>query len=114
MNVVDPEIVSKSVAPPHAEFDLNVPADLFYLQGHFPQRPVLPGVVQVHWAIQLAKLHLGLKSSFTALEALKFHRIITPQVPLRLAVELVEATGNLRFSYSSELGVHSQGRVLFE
>jgi 3-hydroxymyristoyl/3-hydroxydecanoyl-(acyl carrier protein) dehydratase len=114
MKSVDPEIISESIAPPRADLEISVPAELFYLQGHFPQRPVLPGVVQVHWAIQLGRRHLHLKPAFAAIEALKFHRIIEPQIPLKLVLEYVETTGKLHFSYASEFGMHSQGRILFE
>jgi len=114
MNVVNPKIVSESVDSNRAEFDIQVPADLYYLQGHFPGEPVLPGVIQLHWAIQLADEHLNLKPSFAGLEALKFHRIIKPETRLRLVLELNEESGKLTFSYTSESGKHSQGRVLFE
>ncbi|MDH3428623.1 MAG: hypothetical protein OEM60_06540 [Gammaproteobacteria bacterium] len=114
MHVTEPEIVKESVAAPRAEFDINVPADLLYFQGHFPQQPVLPGVVQIHWAIQLAKSRLGLGSGFGGIEALKFHRVIIPLEQLKLTLEHSEQTGKLHFSYVSELGVHSQGRVLFD
>jgi len=114
MNVVDPLIIREFVEPPCAEFEIKVPRELFYLQGHFPEQPVLPGVVQVHWAIQLAKLRLGLLSSFVGIEALKFHRIIKPEVPLKLTLEQSDETGKLKFSYRSDFGMHSQGRILFE
>lgn len=114
MNVVDPQIVSTSVTPPRADFELIVPEKLYFLQGHFPNRPVLPGVVQIHWAVELAKSSLGLNAAFKGIEALKFHRIIKPQTPLTLRLERAEATGKLHFSYLSDLGMCSQGRILFE
>ena len=114
MNVVDPQIVSTTVTPPRADYELIVPDELYFLQGHFPDRPVLPGVVQIHWAVELAKSSLGLDAAFKGIEALKFHRIIEPQTPLRLTLELATATGKLLFSYQSDVGVCSQGRILFE
>jgi 3-hydroxymyristoyl/3-hydroxydecanoyl-(acyl carrier protein) dehydratase len=114
MNVVDPVIIRESVDPPRAEFEIKVVDELFYLQGHFPEQAVLPGVVQIHWAIKLAKLRLGLVSSFIGIDGLKFHRIIQPQTPLKLTIEQSDDCGKLSFSYLSDLGMHSQGRVLFE
>jgi 3-hydroxymyristoyl/3-hydroxydecanoyl-(acyl carrier protein) dehydratase len=114
MNVVNPEIISESVDSNRAEFEFRVPQELVYLQGHFPGEPVLPGVVQVHWAIQLASERFGIKTAFTGMEALKFHRIIEPETVLKLTIEVAEETGKLYFTYASDAGVHSQGRVLFE
>jgi 3-hydroxymyristoyl/3-hydroxydecanoyl-(acyl carrier protein) dehydratase len=114
MNVINPEIVSESVDSNRAEFELRVPRKLIYLQGHFPAEPVLPGVVQVHWAIQFASERLGINPAFTGMEALKFHRVIEPDTLLKLTIEIAEETGKLYFTYASAAGVHSQGRVLFE
>ena len=114
MSVIDPEIVRESIAPTRAEFEITVPEELFYLQGHFPQQPILPGVIQVHWAVMLAAARLGVEPSFKGFEALKFHRVIKPLTPLKLTLEKVEETGKLRFSYQSDLGIHSQGRIVFE
>ena len=113
MTVFLPIIVSEAIDPPHGEFELVVPQDLFYLKGHFPEAPVLPGVTQIHWAISLAGPRLSLKPTFLGIEALKFHRIIKPMTRLKLALEHVEASGKLQFTYTSDLGLHSQGRVLF-
>lgn len=113
MSVFEPTVVSQDFNPPHGEFELIVPEELFFLRGHFPDRPVLPGVVQVHWAISLSRPGLPLKPIFRGIEALKFHRIIKPLTRLRLEVVHVESSGKLQFSYTSEMGQHSQGRILF-
>jgi acyl-coenzyme A synthetase/AMP-(fatty) acid ligase len=111
--VIEPRIVGQSVVPPRGVFKLVVPPDLFYLEGHFPGRPVLPGVVQLHWAIGLARRYLDPGPAFKGIEGLKFHRIIEPDVPVTLTLELAIPAGKLHFRYESELGVHSQGRILF-
>ncbi|MEJ2127498.1 MAG: hypothetical protein P8X81_01490 [Woeseiaceae bacterium] len=114
MDIVSPQIVSESADSNRAEFEIRIPRDLLYLQGHFPGEPVLPGVVQVHWAIELARKHFDLKSEFVAIEGLKFHRVIEPDTRLGLTVEYDDASGKLRFAYTSGDDTYSQGRVLFE
>ena len=114
MNIVDPEIVSLSIEMPRASYELAVPDKLYYLQGHFPGKPILAGVVQLHWAVQLARTVFASLDNFKGIEALKFHRIIEPHTPLTLVLEQSETTGKLHFSFSSDLGMHSQGRLLFE
>jgi 3-hydroxymyristoyl/3-hydroxydecanoyl-(acyl carrier protein) dehydratase len=113
MTVHDPIIVSEALDLPRVAFELIVPEDLFTLQGHFPEAAVLPGITQVHWAISLAMKHLPVKPIFLGIEALKFHRIIKPMTTLNLVLEYVETTDKLQFSYSSDQGLHSHGRVLF-
>lgn len=70
----------------HCELQLLVPSELVYFQGHFPDAPVLPGVVQLHWALHYARLHLGLQGDFERVSALKFQTMIEPDtmVTLRL------------------------------
>lgn len=114
MNIVDPEIVSLSIELPRASYELAVPDRLYYLQGHFLGKPILAGVVQLHWAIQLARTVFASLNNFKGIEALKFHRIVEPHTPLTLVLEQSETTGKLYFSFSSDLGMHSQGRLLFE
>lgn len=112
MIVVDPKIETESVMPPRAEFQLVVPDDLLYLRGHFPGRPILPGVIQIHWAMRLAERCLDLRPRFTGFEALKFHRIVQPHCPIKLSLEYSMSAGKLHFAYESEFGCHSRGRIL--
>src|SRR5690242_4306687 len=42
---------------------LQIQADLIYFAGHFPDFPLLPGVVQLDWAIHYAKLIFGMQDS---------------------------------------------------
>lgn len=114
MDIVSPEIVSESADSNKAEFEIRIPANLLYLQGHFPGEPILPGVVQVHWAIELARGRFDLKPDFSAIEGLKFHRVIEPDTRLLLTIEYDEPAGKIRFAYTSGDDTYSQGRVVFE
>ena len=114
MSVTEPIILSQDFAPPDGTFDLVVPEDLFFLQGHFPEVAVVPGVVQIHWAICLASQGLTLRPKFLGIESLKFHLIIKPLTELKLELNYAEASGKLRFCYTSEAGQHSQGRILLD
>ena len=59
MSGVDPIVLRESVEPGRAAIALHVPRDLDYFAGHFPGAPVLPGVVQIQWALELARRYLG-------------------------------------------------------
>jgi acyl-coenzyme A synthetase/AMP-(fatty) acid ligase len=93
-------------------FELTVPADLLYFDGHFSVAPVLPGVVQVDWAIHYGRRHLGLHGAFAGIAALKFQQMIRPEHPVQLELVHDAAKGSLNFRYFSEAGAHASGRIL--
>jgi 3-hydroxymyristoyl/3-hydroxydecanoyl-(acyl carrier protein) dehydratase len=100
--------------PARVLLELVVPADLLYFDGHFDVAPVLPGVVQVDWAIHYGALHLGQTGAFAGIAALKFQQMIRPGQPVRLELARDLAKGSLNFRYFSEAGPHASGRILFE
>lgn len=87
--------------------------DLPFLEGHFPGRPVLPGVVWVHWAIELAREHLGTPDAPSALESLKFHE---PLLPGRCFTLRVGDDGGKRLHFEAEADGDriASGRVRFD
>jgi 3-hydroxymyristoyl/3-hydroxydecanoyl-(acyl carrier protein) dehydratase len=93
--------------------ELTVPADLLYLDGHFDAAPVLPGVVQVDWAIHYGEMYLGRAGVFAGMHALKFQQMIRPECPVRLELSRDAAKGSLAFRYFSEAGAHASGRILY-
>ncbi len=99
--------------PDEALVRFVVPQDLLYLEGHFPGKPILPGVVQVGWAIHYSRQWLGNTGEFRRLEALKFQRVIQPGERIALHLKLDRNTGKLTFSYASGDVSHSSGRVVF-
>jgi 3-hydroxymyristoyl/3-hydroxydecanoyl-(acyl carrier protein) dehydratase len=107
-----PEILAERAAPGRVELDLRVPAELACLAGHFPGLPILPGVVQVHWAVKLAQGRLPLRGEFTAIEQLKFLSIVRPEARLTLALQLA-APGRLAFCYAEAGTKRSSGTVVF-
>lgn len=93
--------------------ELTVPADLLYFDGHFSVAPVLPGVVQVEWAVHYGRRYFDLKPSFGGMNALKFQQMIRPEQPLQLELVHDAAKGQLQFRYFSSAGSHASGRILF-
>jgi hypothetical protein len=66
---------------------LIAPRDLLYFDGHFPGRPILAGVVQIDWVIAFGRRYFDLPPSFRGIRALKFQRVVPPELPVR--VELI-------------------------
>ncbi|HSV34484.1 MAG TPA: AMP-binding protein [Ramlibacter sp.] len=96
-----------------ARLAVQVTPDLAVLDGHFPGAPVLPGVAQLHWAIEFARTCFTLPGRFLRAEALKFQRPVIPTVRLELALRWRAETGQLSFEFTTHEGVHSSGRVVF-
>jgi acyl-CoA synthetase (AMP-forming)/AMP-acid ligase II len=111
--VTEPDIVSIEGEGDARQVTLRIPANLLYLRGHFPGEPILPGVVQMHWAIRLAERHLGLSGRLLSMDNIKFKTIIRPLAVVTLQLSLTDGR-KLQFEYRSAHGVHSSGRLLFE
>jgi acyl-coenzyme A synthetase/AMP-(fatty) acid ligase/3-hydroxymyristoyl/3-hydroxydecanoyl-(acyl carrier protein) dehydratase len=94
---------------------LQVPVDLAHFTGHFPQTPVLPGVVQVDWAQQLARqLIANLPPRFAGMEVLKFQQLVRPGDTLQLSLRFDAERGKLYFAYRNGEAACSSGRILLE
>ena len=91
--------------------DFVVAHDDEAFHGHFPERPILPGVVQVDWAMRLATLHLNLGDLFAQDIQIKFREVIAPEVPLTLTVQIDRAKSKLTFSYCSGDTTMSSGQI---
>ena len=94
-------------------YELIVPSNLFYFDGHFSVAPVLPGVVQVDWAIHYARQVFTLGPHFSSIHALKFQLVIGPETPISLELSHDTAKGSVAFRYFSAAGQHASGRILF-
>ncbi len=95
--------------------ELEVPLDLAHFTGHFPQTPVLPGVVQVDWAQQLARQYIAnLPPRFAGMEVLKFQQLARPGDRLHLTLRFDAERGKLYFNYRHGDAACSSGRILLQ
>ncbi len=93
---------------------LRLPPQLAHFAGHFPDAPVLPGVLQVQWALALAAPRLGIAPRCREMEALKFQRLLRPGDEVELELRLDAPRGKLHFAYRID-GAHcSSGRLRVE
>jgi 3-hydroxymyristoyl/3-hydroxydecanoyl-(acyl carrier protein) dehydratase len=112
MKVVDPIVLRQRVEADCAEAVLAVPRDLDFFDGHFPGAPVVPGVVQIKWALALARRLLGIGGVFAGVEALKFQHVLVPGAEATLELRYAAASGTLHFAFRSAQHRFSSGRVL--
>ncbi|MDA0999569.1 MAG: 3-hydroxyacyl-ACP dehydratase FabZ [bacterium] len=79
----------------------NVSLNEAFFQGHFPGRPVMPGVLQIEALAQASllcifKLGLAVKGTdvfFAGIDSAKFRRVVFPGDQLRLESQLVRNRG---------------------
>ena len=91
---------------------LVVPPDLAYFSGHFPTAPVLPGVVQVDWALSLGRQLLDLPPRFVGMEVLKFQQLVRPGDQIQLHLRFDRERGKLYFAYRNTTAACSSGRIV--
>ena len=104
-----PTIISTTTNEEGVDLLLRVDADLHYFSGHFPNNPILPGVVQLDWAVFYAKKHLSTSEHFDGMEVTKFQVPILPNNEILLSLKWEKQ--KIYFSYSSSAGKHASGRI---
>ncbi|MEM1231037.1 MAG: hypothetical protein AAGI15_10905 [Pseudomonadota bacterium] len=82
--------------------------------GHFPDAPILPGIVQLQWAVELAEALAPQRygtAAFLGLARVKFKRPVQP--PAELEFELRTAPGTITVRVHSAAGLHTEGRLRY-
>ncbi len=97
-----------------AVLELGLPTDHPAFAGHFPDQPILPGVVQVDWAVRLAAELLGTERLAATDLQVKFRRVIQPLKPLSLTLRVDRSKGTLSFEYRCDGEIASTGRIKLE
>jgi 3-hydroxyacyl-[acyl-carrier-protein] dehydratase len=111
-----PEIDSLERTPDGLRLHFMISAELEYFDGHFPGLPLLPGVVQIGWAVEFARLHLtdeGLLERFRSLANVKFMRVIQPGASVWLSLKVDRPGRELEFEFRAGDDTCSSGRVRF-
>lgn len=96
------------------ELTVHVPPSLAYFRGHFPSFAVLPGVVQVDWAMLLARRYLAMPRSTVRAMRVKFARPVRPDADLTLTLDYDRAERLLHFEYRDRDYVYGSGRIELE
>jgi 3-hydroxymyristoyl/3-hydroxydecanoyl-(acyl carrier protein) dehydratase len=106
-----PVIIARRRDGAHSELDLLVAADNPWFDGHFPGKPILPGVVQIGWALHFARELHGFDPAVPALEQIKFKRPILPGAQLTLHLMAGADGRKLRYEYRDATASYSSGTL---
>jgi len=96
---------------------LAVPANLAQLEGHYEGFPVVPGVVQLGWALDAAAALLGRAPVPECIEALKFPALLRPgdRVRLELCIDSERTRARFRLTELADASrVFASGRCQLE
>ncbi|MGQ9608871.1 MAG: UDP-3-O-acyl-N-acetylglucosamine deacetylase [bacterium] len=92
----------------------NVTINEGFFQGHFPDLPIMPGVLQIEALAQVAGILLFRNKKennslgyFRSIENVKFRRPVVPGDQLRLEVQMIKKKGNLA-KFSGQVSVDNQ------
>lgn len=91
---------------------LDVNPELVFFKGHFPGNPILPGVVQLHWAVGISASLFNCNGIPYEIKRLKFSNIVQPRSVIELHLNQKNETG-VNFQFTSFGRVHSMGSLEF-
>jgi len=93
-------------------WDVPLPRDLTWFEGHFEGDPVLPAVAALHWlALRCAREAWPDLGAPRRLSALKFRRALRPGDTVRVTLSRVQHT--LDFALATDGTTAASGRVEF-
>ncbi len=111
-SVTSPELLEVAFADGFCERRMRVPENLGCLEGHFPNFPVVPAVVQVQWVMDVAREFLGKAVVLERIDALKFKETLRPKQVFRLRIDLSASRDAFEFRLWEEDHTFSSGRCL--
>lgn len=105
-----PEVLEEIRGARFVERVCRVPLDLACFPGHFPGQPVVPGVMQLDWAMELAALLLGTAPRAVAIETMKLLSPLTPGQTFRIR-SCLRTSSSVEFELWNEDRVYASGRI---
>lgn len=101
----------------------NLTANEQFFEGHFPGRPIMPGVLMVEALAQLSCIALLIKDEykgklgvFTGMDGIKFRTMVVPGDRLDMEIELIKMRGPLgKVKVSAKVGdkIACEGEISF-
>lgn len=121
--ILHPEIIHVTKDNNTILLALKIPENLAYLEGHFTNSPLVPGVVQLHWAVIYSRQYFDLNPTGPSLEVgqasqIKFSYPIFPNKEILLTLVHHPEKRTIIFEYTSKSNseidiTHSKGRFQY-
>ncbi|HXZ08105.1 MAG TPA: AMP-binding protein [Paraburkholderia sp.] len=107
------EVLAEARSGETLRYVLRVPPSLVHFAGHFPGLPILPGVVQVDWAMRLASEHIAGVRHVASIDRLKFMAPVPPGAILDLTLAHDAARRRVQFTYRLQARDCSSGVIVY-
>src|SRR6266446_6262259 len=108
----EPVLLAQEITDTGCVLHCKVPENLYYLTGHFPQVPVVPGVCQLCWVIKSIEAYSGSPLHIMAMEAVKFHHMLFPGQAFFLEMKFDQKTSKWMYRLFSDEQTFASGRLL--
>lgn len=114
------ETLALEVSAQALAITLDIAEHLAGFAGHFPGLPILPGVIQLSWAVGYAREFLGQDAAVSQIDRLKFSCPIQPPRQVKLSIDLDRAKKHANFRFYCDRDnadqplIFSQGRLVYE
>jgi acyl-coenzyme A synthetase/AMP-(fatty) acid ligase/3-hydroxymyristoyl/3-hydroxydecanoyl-(acyl carrier protein) dehydratase len=107
-------VLAETRAGESLRYDLRVPPTLAHFEGHFPGAPILPGVLQVDWAIRFAAHHFPEVRALASIDRLKFMSPLLPGALPTLSLERDATRHRIAFTYRIEDRPCASGVITYQ
>jgi 3-hydroxymyristoyl/3-hydroxydecanoyl-(acyl carrier protein) dehydratase len=107
-----PQIILDSSDGDNVCIDFAIDGNLPWFKGHFPGFPILPGVVQLDWAVRIASERFGFTTTPREVLKLKFKSVIIPPKEVKLTLSRISPV-EVQFEFTSAQQQHSSGKLRY-
>ena len=111
-NISFPLVLEQRLLDNTAEIDLIFPKNANFFKGHFPNFPVLPGVVSLYFVTYFSNIYFETSTAPQIFRKIKFSKLIYPNQ--KVTIKLVNAEKNVAFEMISKEEVCVSGILLKE
>jgi len=106
-----PDVLAELIEGDAVVYDLRISPRLSHFSGHFPGFPILPGVIQVDWAVRFAQRHFAQVRDFQSIDKLKFMLPVRPGDAMRLTLAHEPERHRVQFTYQLDGRPCASGRI---
>ncbi|MDO5091518.1 MAG: AMP-binding protein [Cardiobacteriaceae bacterium] len=94
-------------------YTARVPLDLVWFAGHFADFPLVPGVIELQWVMELAARHPWGQQTPVCIENLKYQQFVRPHDDIRLELRHDAGKNKLHFAIKQGDAPCASGRIVW-